>query len=253
LEAPENGILRDMRTFLTILGKTLVVLACICALLFISRNFMGRKSFEVGVRAVTGFPMSIKDFELASNLASIDVSDLRMTNPQDVFSEPHFITISSLHMDYDVMSMVKRSPHIKLMTMEIPKISIVRSNQGVYNIMQLKSITDVNNPMPQDGKPKHYQLDKLRIKLGTVVVEDFTNDQHKIKTYDINKPFEFTGINDPLAIPQSILMAVMTSPDVKIPDLNIRIANLKASVGKMINQTEKDAVDVINKAVPATK
>jgi uncharacterized protein involved in outer membrane biogenesis len=176
-----------------------------------------------------------------------------MLNPQDVFSEPHFVTISAMKMDFEPLSMVKRSPHIKLMTIDIPKISIVRSNQGEYNIMQLKSITDVNNPMPDDGKPKKYQLDELRIKLGTVVVEDFTRDQHKTTPFEINKTVVFSGINDPLAIPQSILMAIMTSPDVKIPDLNIRIETLKASVGKMVNQTDKSATDAINKAPPAQK
>jgi uncharacterized protein involved in outer membrane biogenesis len=228
-----------MKSFLIILGKVLVVLACIGALLFISRNFMARKSMELGVRTVTGFPMSIKDVQLSSNLSSLDASDMRMLNPQSEYSAPHFITISKLHMEFDPISMVKRSPHIKSMTLDIPKISFVRSNQGVYNVMKLKPITDINNPMPDDGRPTNYQLDQLSITLGTVVVEDFTRDQHSVKEFPVNKTVKFSGLTNPGEIAQAIVMIVVTNPDVKIPDLNIKMENLKTGVGKTVDNAVK--------------
>jgi uncharacterized protein involved in outer membrane biogenesis len=235
----QTGTTSRMKSFLIILGKILVVLACIGALLFISRNFIARKSVEMGVRTVTGFPMTIKEVNLASNLSSLDASDMRMLNPQSEYSAPHFITISKLHMEFEPISMVKRSPHIKVMTLDIPKISIVRSNQGVYNVMKLKPITDINNPMPNDGRPSNYQLDQLSITLGTVVVEDFTRDQHTVKEFAVNKTVKFSGLTNPGDIAQAILMIVLTSPDVKVPDLGLKMENLKTGVGKAVDNAVK--------------
>ncbi len=239
-----------MKTMLRVIINILIVVVCIGAILFISRNVVARKSVELGVRTVTGFPMKIRTVSLAANLGSITVTDMYLKNPEG-FTETHFMDVTSMRAEFKPMSVVKRATHITSLKMDVPKLTIVRNKDGVYNVMRLESIETLRRPRTGTEKPRPYHLDEFTVALGTVTIEDESSGKQPTRTIKVEKEFTFKNITDADAVPKLILLLVMKHAE--LAQIGVNLMDLKANIGSPAAEIDKIVAQAPKRIVPATR
>lgn len=225
-----------------------LALALLLVMLFFARNFIARKSVEVGAEKMTGFPLTIGSVNVALFSSKLDVRDIKLQNPPE-FSERTFVEIPQLYIDYRLGSMLGGTPHINDMLVDIKKLVIVKNDKGESNAMKLKGVLSSG-----EGSTK-YRIDQLRIHVGTVTTVDRTG---KAKDIPLNVKATYNNITDSTDISRLVLLTVMSQ--VRLPDIGIKTEDLKKGlegVTSVAGETLKGAAeagkglfDSIKKAVP---
>src|SRR5271155_61473 len=133
---------------------TLIVLG---AILFLARNVIARKSVEYGARKITGFPLTIGSVDLQLFSSKVDVHDLKLMNPPE-FTEPMFVDMPELYVDYRLRSMISGAPHINDMLINIKQLVIVK-NKTDSNVQKLKGVVS-GGGSSSSGSSAKYAVDQ---------------------------------------------------------------------------------------------
>ncbi len=227
-----------MKKLLWIVPAGLVVLLVV---LFLSRNFIARVSVEVGAKKVTGFPLKIGSVDVGLFSSKLDVRDLTLMNPPE-FQERMFVDMPELYVDYRLGSMLSGTPHINDMLINIKQLVIVKNDKGDSNAMKLKGVVSGG-----DSKSSaKYQIDQLRIQVGTVTIKDYSRAKPTERTLTLNLQRTYKNINDSTDITRLVLLTIAGS--VPLPDIGIKPDDLKKDLGNVTNvagEALKGATNVV--------
>jgi hypothetical protein len=239
-----------------LLWKILAGLVVLLVILFLARNVIARKSVEVGVKKVTGFPIEVGSVDLGMFSGKVDVHDVKLMNPSE-FKEKMFVDMPQLYVDYRFGSMLSGTPHVNDMLINIKQLVVVKNEKGESNAMKLKGVVSSGG-----SSSTKYQVDKLRIHIGTVTLKDYSRVGLGDRNYPLNIDATYMNITDSSDISRLVLLTVMNH--VKLPDIGINVDDLKKGLGNMtgaagkvlegVSKTAEEAgkgmFDTIKKVVP---
>jgi uncharacterized protein involved in outer membrane biogenesis len=254
-----------MKKFLGWLGIGLLVLL---VALVLGRNFIARKSVEMGAKAMTGFPLEIGSVNLGLFNGQLDVSNLKLMNPPD-FKERLFVDLPEFRIDYRLGSMLAGSPHINDMLINLNQIVIVKNADGESNVQRLKGVTSSSSSGAQSqpaksepGKKTSYRVDQLRIHIGTVTFKDYSKGTPTEREIPLNVNATYKDITDSTDITRLVLMTMLSQA--RLPDIGVNVNDLTKNLGNVtdaagqalqgasetLQKTTKGLFDTIKQAVP---
>ncbi len=189
-----------------VLGLVLVVLAA-----YLARDLLARLSLESAVARVTGFPLSIGSVRLAIFDNKVDVREMRLLNPPD-FPERLFVDLSRLYMDYHPWSFFSGEPHLKMLSVDLRQLVIVRNKKGESNLQRLRGVMESQGKPPaQPPAPRiRYRVDVLHVKVGQVLVKDFSGPTPVERMYPANINVAYKRIGDATHITRLVLVSVLS-------------------------------------------
>src|SRR2546422_2810042 len=176
----------------------------------LARNFIARKSVELGTERITGFPLTIGTVNVGLFNGQLDVTDLKLMNPRE-FEDRQFVDLRKLHVNYRLGSMLAGAPHINDMLVDIDHLVVVKNTKGESNAQKLKGVTSSDKP-----SSTKYRVDQLRIHVGTGEVKDYSHGKPIEKTLPLDITATYKDITDSTDITRLVLMTVMTQA--RIPD-----------------------------------
>ncbi len=233
-----------------LLLRILIGVVVLLVVLFLARNFIARKSVEIGATKATGFPLTIGSVDVGLFSSKLDVRDLKLMNPPD-FPEKMFVDMPQLYVDYRLGSMFSGAPHVNDMLINIKQLVIVKNDKGDSNAMKLKGVVSP----PGSTSSTKYSVDKLRIHVGTVTTVDRSG---KRKDMPLNVDATYNNITDSTDISRLVLLTVMSQ--VHLPDIGIKTDDLKKGLGNVtdaagktlqgVSETGKGLFESLKKAVP---
>jgi len=232
-----------MKKFLKWLGIGVLALVVVLAL---SLNAIARKSVEIGVKKVTGFPLSIGSLDFRLFASKIDVRDIKLENPTayNDHNDPVFADLPELYIDYRLPSILAGKNHINDMLVELKEIVIVKKTGGDSNVGQLKKALSSGK-----GGTK-YEIDRLRIKYaGEVVIKDYSRPKPTERRIKLNLSREYRNISDSTDVTRLVLMTILPY----LPDIGIKPEEIQKNLGEgvkglegTLNQAGKSFGDTIN-------
>ena len=215
---------------------SLVGVAVLLIILFLTLNFIARKSVELGVAKVTGFPLEIGSMNVSLFASKIDVRNIRLKNPA-AYEEPLFTDLPRLYIDYQLPSIISGKNHINNMLVELKEIVIVKKGGGDSNVAKLKQVL-----FSGKGSTK-YQIDLLRVKCaGQAVIKDYSRAKLSERRIPVNVAAEYKNISNSTDITRLVLLTVMSQ--VHLPDIGIKPDELK----KSLDESVKGLGDALDKA-----
>src|SRR5882724_944013 len=231
-----------------------VGLIVLLAVLFLSRNVIARVSVEIGAKKVTGFPLKIGSVDVGLFSGKLDVRDLTLMNPPE-FQEKMFVDMPQLYVDYRLGSMLSGAPHINDMLINIKQLVIVKTDKGDSNAMKLKGVVSSGGGSKSSTK---YQVDQLRIQVGTVTIKDYSRAKPTERTLTLNLQRTYKNISDSTDITRLVLLSIAGS--VPLPDIGIKPEDLKKGLGsvtdaaggalKGVTEETKGLFDNLKKSLP---
>ncbi len=236
-----------------LLWKILAGLAVLLVAIFLSRNFIARASVEYGARKATGFPLEIGSVDVGLFSSKLDVRDLKLMNPPE-YQEKMFVDMPELFIDYRLGSMLRGAPHFNDMLINIKQLVIVKNAKGDSNAMKLKGVV-----YSGDSKSSmKYQVDQLRIQVGSVTIKDYSRAKPTERTLTLNLHRTYKNINDSTDITRLVLLTIAGS--VPLPDIGIKTDDLKKGLGnvtdaagealKGVTEQTKGFFENLKKALP---
>jgi hypothetical protein len=227
--------------------------------LLLARNFIARKSVELGVKRVTGFPLTIGTVDVGLFNGQLDVRDLKLMNPPE-FEEKMFVDLPTFHLDYRLGSMIRGAPHIKEMFVDLNRLVIVKNAKGESNVSRLKGVTAAGGNGAGAGKSSQtkYRVDLLRVHVGTVTIQDFSRGTPSERNIPLNVNATYKDITDSTDINRLVLLTVMNQA--RLPEIGIKMDDLKKGLGNVQNlagdavkvaaEAGKGILDALKKAAP---
>jgi hypothetical protein len=195
-------------------------------ILFLALNFVARKSVEMGVKKVTGFPLEIGSLDFRLFASKIDVHNIKLKNPPE-YNDPLFADLPELYIDYRLPSILTGKNHINDMLVTVKEIVIVKKSGGDSNVAKLKQVL-----FSGKGSTK-YQIDLLRVKCaGEVVIKDYSRAKPSERRIPVNVAAEYKNISDSTDITRLVLLTVMSQ--IHLPDIGIKPDELKKSLGESV-------------------
>lgn len=248
--------MRKILQWIVILGLAGVLVG------LVARNFIARKAVEVGVQGVTGFPLEIGAVRVGLFDGQLDVSGLRLMNPQPDFPEPLFVELPGFHVDYRLGSLLRGSPHINTMKVDLKQVVIVKNAKGESNVQRLKGVAagsgSGGNAGQSAGSPPSFRLDVVHIHIGTVVYKDYSSGKLVERTTPLNMDATYKDIRSAADITRLALMTMMSRvnlPDVgvRLDDLHQGLSSVQGTAGtavKSATDAGKGLFDKVKQAVP---
>ena len=239
-----------MKKWIARIVLTLIVLAVAA---FFARNFIARQSIESGVTKITGFPLEIESVDLGIFQSHVEVHGLKMQNPPD-FPEKMFVDLPVFLVDYKLGSMISGEPHINDLNLELKELVIVKNAKGESNVQRLKGVSSSETKPgekepPKSDKKTKFHVDTLHLKVGTVIVKDYSGATPTTRTIPVNIDRTYQNITDGTDITKLILLTALSKAG--IPDLGIDLGSLNKGLENVTGKaTEvlKSGTEALDKA-----
>lgn len=203
-----------MKTIFKLIKWLLILTVVLVVGLVLARNFVVRTGLQIGARQATGFPLNIGAVDIGLLNGKLEVRDLKLTNPQD-FDEKRFVDLPRLYVDYEFSSMLRRQPHVREMEVNLNELVIVKNAAGEYNAMKLKNMAAGSSTTSEKKTP--YRVDLLKVKVGTVIVKDYSKGNPTERVYKLNLDVTYKDLTETTDISKLVLATVLKN--VGIPDL----------------------------------
>lgn len=218
----------------------LVVLAAL-VLLYLGRNFITRKTVELGVRKATGFPLTIGAVDFSIFGGALSITNLRLENPPE-FPERQFVDLPALRVDYRTMSVLRRAPHIRELVVNVNELVLVKNAQGESNATLLQSKLGSSESTNQTRTP--YRVDVLKLHIGTVTIKDYSKTTApSVRTIRLNQDITVRDLTESTSITAVVLRQLFA------PIGNVA-GELVQGVSSTAQKAGKGVVDTLKKVVP---
>jgi hypothetical protein len=241
-----------------LLLRVLIVIIALGVIVFLARNVIARKSIEIATERITGFPLEVGSVNVGVFQSRVDARDIKLHNP-DEFQDKLFVDMPQLSVDYQLPSMLSGVPHINEMLINIKQLVIVKNQKGESNAMKLKGVLSTG-----DSKAK-YRIGTLHLKVGTVIVKDYSKGVPIERTLPANINITYNNITEATPITRLALMTVMSQ--VRLPEIGVKPEDLRKGLEsvagtarevvkdatKSINTASKGLLDTIKQAIPQQK
>ena len=229
---------------------TLVVIGVLC------RNFIARKAVEIGVKDVTGFPLEIGAVQVGLFNGQLDVHDLKLMNPPG-FEDQRFVDLPLFHVQYVLGSLLTGAPHLKEVVVTLNQVVIVKNTKGQSNANAIQDklapagkTTEKGAQTAAPAKKMAYQVDRLRVHIGTVVMKDFSKGQPTERTIPFNRDVTFENISESSSISEMVMNVVFGQLGDIAGGLIKDVGGIGKGAAQTIQKTGKGLFDNIKKAIP---
>ena len=242
-----------MKKWIARIVLTLIVLAVAA---FFARNFIAKLSIERGVTKITGFPLEIGSVDLGIFQSHIEVHGLKMQNPAD-FPEKMFVDLPGFVVDYKFRSMISGEPHLNELNLELKELIVVKNAKGESNVQRLKGVASSEtkpgeNEPPKSDKKTKYHVDTLHLKVGTVIVKDYSGAQPTTRTVRVNIDKTYKNISDGTDITRLVLIEVakagITGLGIDMGDLTKNLGSVTDAAGTAL-KSGTEALDKATKGI----
>ena len=125
------------------------------------RSVVERKLAESLHRPVSVRGLSLNPFSLSATLEGLAVQEKGGAGP--------FLSLERAYLNLEAISLLRRAPVIREITLTKPLIHVVRNEDGRYNFQDL--LDDAARPKPA-GKPFRFSLNNIRIEEGSADFDD---------------------------------------------------------------------------------
>jgi hypothetical protein len=154
---------------------------------------------ERELRALTGFDITVKVVSANPFTGRLVVRGLTAKNPPG-YPEPDFLKLESLDATFDMFSVASGSQLIvDDLDMNIAKLEIIRLHDGRTNYAECMArfapAKGAADAVPKPAR-RTYLIRKLRIRLGELVLQDYTGFNAEKKTYPLNIDHTYANVTD---------------------------------------------------------
>ncbi len=238
-----------------LLGKLVMLIVVVLAVLVLARNGVVKAVAEGGVRAVTGMPLSIEKLDIGLSTTLLDIESLIVKNP-DGFHDTEFVNIPKILVDYNLGDILRGNIHLEDLEFNMSQFTLVKNEKGELNLDRLKALQGTK-PAPAETKKQEpkapakampIQIDRFRLKVGKVVYVDYSSGKPVTKEFLFNLDETYQDITDPNKLVSLIVFKIMTKS--ALANLtNFDIGSLEGTVSGVVGS----ATDVAAKGLDAVK
>ncbi|HSB63532.1 MAG TPA: DUF748 domain-containing protein, partial [Thermoanaerobaculia bacterium] len=144
------------------------------------RPVVERSVADVLHRKVSLRGLSINPFTLSATLKGLEVKERDGTTP--------FLSFESLDLNAEASSVLRGGPVLRAITLVKPSLSLVRKEDGTYNVQDL--MDEASKAGPKDDKPLRFSLNNIRLEGGRIDFDDRPKKtRHEIRDLQIGIPF----------------------------------------------------------------
>jgi hypothetical protein len=235
-----------MKSIFKLLKWLLIIGVVLLVVLVLARNFVARVGAEIVARQVTGFPLAIESVDIG--WGKLAVANLKMSNPAD-FEERSFVDLPEFRMDYDTVSMLKVSPHVRELSIKLNEVVLVTNEGGESNVGRLtasKSSKPGTTPPPKKKTP--YRVDLVRIQVSTVRFVDCAKGKATERKMVLNLNQTYKNIDENTDITALVFGTVLGN--VNIPELRgvtDSLTKVTGGVGDTLQKTSDGLLGIIKK------
>jgi hypothetical protein len=198
----------------------IIALAIVVALFILSvvKDLVIKSAVSIIATQVTGAKVDIGSFSVGIIKQSVRIKGFKMYNPAG-FPQGLLIDLPKVDVDYDLASLLKGKLHLKLLTVELKEIGLVKNKDGKLNVDSLKVAqqeTKKDAKEQKPAKPLVMQIDELNLYMGRVVSKDYSSGQEPaIQVYDINLKKSYKNITSAQQLAALVLSEPMKAAGIK--------------------------------------
>lgn len=246
-----------------ILRYLLIAVVIVLAGLYFLRNVIAKRSVEVAAKQMTGFPLEIGSVNIGIFSGTLEVKNLKLMNPPE-FQGGTFVDLPLLRVDYDTMSFLRRSPHIKELTVNVAEVVIVKNEKGQTNttVMQEKAAsvsggekqTGGKTPSteavaPKEEKAMPYRVDLVKVHVGTVIQRTIGRDgKASDRKLNLNVDATYKDITESTSMSQLVMNTVFSQLGVQmVGDVLKGVGDAGKGLGDSLQKTTKGLFDAFKK------
>ena len=241
-----------------LLLRTFVVLVVLVVIGYLARNFIARRSVEIGVTRLTGFPLEIGAMDVGLFSSQLDIRDLKLMNSAD-FPEKLFVDLPLFHVSYKLGSLLTGAPHVKELVVNVQEVVIVKNAAGRTNANAIQDKLapagsgaegGPEKPAAAPAKKTAYRVDLLRVHIGTVVMKDFSKAQPSERKLTLNRDVIFENITESTSISALVMNVVFGQLGDVAGGLIKGFGGLGKDATQSLQKTGKGLFDSLKKAIP---
>jgi hypothetical protein len=248
-----------------ILRYLLIAVIVVLVVLYFSRNIIAKRSVEIAVKEMTGFPLEIGSLNIGIFSGTLEVRDLKLMNPSE-FQGGTFVNLPGLRVDYDTMSFLRRSPHIKELIVNVAEVVIVKNEKGQTNtaVMQEKAASvsgggekqtggetpSTETVAPKEEKAMHYRVDLVKVHVaGTVIQRTIGRDgKASDRKLNLNVNATYKDISESTSISQLVMNTVFGQLGVQMVEDALKgVGGAGKGLGDSLQKTGQGLFDAFKK------
>jgi uncharacterized protein involved in outer membrane biogenesis len=182
------------------IARILIVLVLLAALPALFGNRLVERYAVRAIKEQTGFTATVGGLKVGVVRPVVHITDLVLENPEG-FPDAEALTVREVFVHYDRWSLLGRQPHLREVRIDIPRVVMVRPEQGPSNVEILAKAGQrepatsggekaggaagggaANTPADGtagvgDSAPLEVRIDTLTVKLGEMEVRSFRRGQ----------------------------------------------------------------------------
>lgn len=205
-----------MKKFLEWLFLLFLILV---AIVLYSKDWFIKATLESAVTTLTGFETEIRNLQFDLTQGIVHLKDLKIYNPEE-FERRVFAHIPEIYIRADLPALLRKERvHFYDIRFDVREINVEKNEKGISNVALLSSIAkrkeEAMSPASQPTAEKAalpFYLERLELTLRKVNYLDRSSLIQNKVSVDLNiEDHIFTGIKDPKAIINLVIMRILYS------------------------------------------
>jgi hypothetical protein len=186
--------------------------AAVMALLVVfglAKNLIAQAAVSGAVRLMTGLTLHIGSMDVGVFKSALSIRGLTLRNPPG-FSERVMIDLPEVFVDYELGAFLRRRVHLEEVRLHLREFIVVKNAQGTLNLDALRPVQEAKArtkaPAKAAGGAAPMQIDRLRLKIGTVVYKDYSRGgEPLVQSVALNADEEYRNITNPSTLASLIV------------------------------------------------
>ncbi|MBN1794797.1 MAG: hypothetical protein JW844_07535 [Candidatus Omnitrophica bacterium] len=203
----------------------LLILVILIAGLAVGKDVIAKTAIEKGARIVTGLELTMKSFNMGILKTSVGIKELKLFNPLG-FEDRVMLDMPEIYVDYDLPALFAKKIHLREMRIDLKEFVIVKNKDGESNLDKLKAIQQPKEGEAKEEKGKgaapEMRIDNLHLKIGKVVMKDYSGKSPSVREIQINLDETFKNIDSPNELVSLIVFkALINTPFAALANVNM--------------------------------
>ncbi|HSV43486.1 MAG TPA: AsmA family protein, partial [Candidatus Bathyarchaeia archaeon] len=197
-----------------------MIIAVLLVVLVVGRNMLVKWGAEIAVSSMTDLTLRIDKLNIGLFSTKLDIQGLKIYNPKG-YQDPLMLNLPRFYVDYNLMEIIGGKLHLKEVKFHLNEFMLVKQKDGTSNIDSLKALASKKEgaapekapeqKTPPEKKQLPIQIDSLELKLGQVVMKDYSRGgQPEVNAYQVNIDQTFKDITDINAFVTTLLLKHMS-------------------------------------------